>query len=222
MEKMKLLLSGKNDPLNWQNYIDAVNGVGAEAVAGYLPEADTSFDGLILCGGSDIHPREYGQENNGSIKIDENRDAAEFALLKAFVEAGKPVLGICRGMQLINIYFGGTLYQDIPEAELHKKHNGIDSVHSVTADADSILGKLYGRTFAVNSAHHQALDALGTGLRETARWNDQYVEAIEHTQYPIFAVQWHPERTCFANKREDTVDGAAIFETFIAMCQNKA
>ena len=219
MERVRLLLSSKDDYENYKHYIHAVEGVGAVGIAKYAPEVDTNYDGLILCGGSDIDPKYYGQENDGSVNIDLIRDAAEFALLQAYVDAGKPVLGICRGLQLINIYFGGTLYQDIPEAELHKKHNKCDNVHQVTAAADSILGRLYGESFAVNSAHHQAIDALGAGLRETVRWNDQYIEAIEHKEYPIFAVQWHPERMCFANKREDTVDGTGIFEEFIRMCK---
>lgn len=216
MGKTKILLSCGT---LHQNYVDAVNGLGAEATAKYLPEVDTGYDGLILCGGNDIDPARYGEALDGSVNIDFERDAAEFALLKAYLDAGKPVFGICRGAQLINVFFGGSLYQDLPEAELHKKHNGCDSVHSVTAVADSILGKLYGESFAVNSAHHQAIDVLGTGLRETARWNGQYIEAIEHTAYPLFGVQWHPERMCFRNKREDTVCGANIFQYFIDMCK---
>lgn len=216
MEKLKILLACA-DP--YKNYVEALEGLGAEPTPEYLPEVDTSYDGLILCGGSDIDPKYYGEPMDGSVNIDLERDKAEFALLKAYVEAGKPVFGICRGLQLINIFFGGTLHQDIPEADLHKKINGVDSVHNVTAKADSILGKVYGETFAVNSAHHQAIKDLGAGLRATARWNDRYIEGIEHKDHPIFAVQWHPERMCFNNKREDTVNGAEILQYFLNLCQ---
>ena len=202
-----------------QNYVEAISALGAEATASYLPTIDTSYDGLILCGGTDINPARYAEELNGSVDIDFERDAAEFALLQAYIDAGKPILGICRGCQLINVFFGGSLYQDLPEADRHKGKNNVDSVHNVTAIADSIVGRLYGERFAVNSSHHQAVKRLGDGLRASANWNGQYIEAIEHNFYPIFAVQWHPERMCFRNKREDTVSGADILLYFLAMCQ---
>ncbi len=216
MRKMKILLSSGTSA---ENYINALEGVGAEAVAKYLPEADTNYDGLILCGGCDIDPKYYGEEINGSKGIDIERDVAEFALLKAFVEAGKPVLGICRGCQLINVYFGGSLYQHLQRADLHVSVNGDDSVHNITATEGSILNTLYGESFAVNSSHHQAVKDLGKGLRATAYWNGEYIEAHEHTTLPIFSVQFHPERMCFAKARTDTVNGAKIFEHFISVCE---
>ena len=215
MEKLRFLLSCKG---KMENYINAVTGVGAIAEAAYLPEVDTNFDGLILCGGSDIHPKRFSEEINGSVNIDEDRDAREFALLKAFVEAGKPVLGICRGHQLINIYFGGSLYQDIPEALLHTSGLPTDCAHSVTAVEDSVLAKLYGTEFRVNSSHHQVLKKLGEGIRPTAFWEGKYVEAIEHETLPILSVQWHPERMCFERRREDTVDGRKVFDYFVELC----
>lgn len=216
MGKIRILLSGKT---NLQYYIDAVNGVGAEADARYLPTIDTSYDGLILCGGDDIHPSRYGEEINGAVNIDSDRDEAEFALLKAYVDAGKPVLGICRGMQLINIFFGGSLHQDLPEACLHTNQTKFYLAHTVTAKADSILGEIYGTSFVVNSAHHQAIKQLGNGLCPTAFWQDKYIEAVEHMSLPIFGVQWHPERMCFGEKRADTIDGADTIRKFIEMCK---
>lgn len=216
MRKIKILLSIGG---NAQYYIDAIEGVGAEAVAKSLPEADTDYDGLILCGGCDIDPQYYHEEVDGSVSINIERDRAEFALLSAYVDAGKPVLGICRGLQLINVFFGGSLHQDLPEAELHRKINGVDSVHDVTASEGSILYELYGASFSTNSAHHQAVKALGKDLRATAYWNNRYIEACEHVSLPIFGVQWHPERMCFGLERNDTVCGAKIFEHFVAMCR---
>ena len=216
MNKVRILLSGNT---NLQYYVDAVTGVGAEAYAKYLPEIDTSFDGLILCGGNDVDPSYYHEPMNGSVEIDSARDQVEFALLKAYLDAGKPVFGICRGMQLINIFFGGSLHQDIPESCLHRNQTDYYITHQVTAVPDSILSAAYGTSFCVNSAHHQAVKRLGDGLRPTAFWEDKYIEAYEHTSLPIFATQWHPERMCFGQKREDTVDGTALFEAFIAMCK---
>lgn len=216
MSKIRLLLSCKS---NTQNYIDAFGALGAETVAEYLPSVDTQYDGLVLCGGGDIDPKYFGEELNGSYSIDIERDKAEFALLKAYVDAGKPIMGICRGHQIINVFFGGTLYQHLPEAELHKSHEGNDSIHAIKAVSDSVLAKLYGESFFTNSSHHQSLKELGEGIRATAYWNDKYIEAIEHTERPILGVQWHPERMCFNHERSDTVCGADILKYFIDMCQ---
>jgi len=216
MNKPRILMSGK---LNLQSYSDAVNGAGGIAEAVYLPPLDTSYDGLVLCGGNDIDPQYYNEPVAGSVDIDQERDMLEFALLKAYVEAGKPVMGICRGYQLINVFFGGSMHQHIPESPIHT--NGTDHycTHSVTAESDSIVGRLYGSEFPVNSAHHQAIKTLGAGLRATAFWQEQYIEAFEHTSLPVFGVQWHPEKMCFALRREDTVDGAPIFEHFLQLCK---
>ena len=217
MEKIRLLLSCEVA----RNYVDAFENLGAETTAKYLPEVDTSYDGLVICGGSDIHPSRYGEPVDGSVDMDERRDEVEFALLKAYLEAGKPILGICRGHQLMNVYFGGSLYQDMSQAQWHDQVNDKDSVHPITALPDSVLGKLYGREFPVNSAHHQAVKKLGDGLRATAYWNGEVVEAMEHTQYPILGVQWHPERMCFRHQRQDTVCGADFLRHFVELCRSK-
>ena len=218
MGKTRILLSCKQRA---DNYIKAVEAVGAEAVAEYLPKVDTGYDGLILCGGSDVDPKYYNEKIDGSVGIDAERDENEIALLSAYVKAGKPILGICRGHQIINIFFGGSLYQHIPEYDLHTRKDERDSAHKVTAVPDSIIASLYGTELSVNSAHHQAVKALGEGLRATAVWNDQYIEAIEHTSLPILGVQWHPERMCLDNAREDTVSGLSIFEYFVSICREK-
>ena len=216
MQKVKLLLSGKP---RIEYYIDAVEKCGAEAVAEYLPVIDTDYDGLILCGGSDIDPKYYNESIDGSVGIDEARDENEFALLEAYIKAEKPILGICRGHQLINTFFGGTLYQHIPEADLHTRKENADEAHEVKSVSGSILADLYGERFFVNSAHHQAIKKLGDGLSVSAIWDDKYIEAVEHETLPIIGVQWHPERMCFSQARTDTVSGSKIFEKFIEMCQ---
>lgn len=214
MKPVILLSTGSNQ----QNYIDAVEAAGGIADAKYAPEVCPDYDGLILCGGSDIHPNYYGEEINGSVNIDDVRDRAEFALAKAFIDAGKPVMGICRGCQLLNVYFGGTLYQHIECAELHKSSGGVDAVHITSATSQSILGKLYGESFATNSRHHQAIKKAGAGL-EIMQYAGDIVEGFQHRELPVFAVQWHPERICAKKRREDTVDGIKIFEYFIEMCK---
>ena len=217
MKKAKILLSGKE---NIKYYIAAVEALGAEAVADTLPRADADeYDGLLLCGGSDVDPKYYNEEINGSGALNYERDECEVALLDAFVTSGKPVFGICSGHQLINVYFGGSLIQDIEESSLHKSRDGVDESHTVLADTVSIVGKIYGESFRVNSAHHQVIKVLGRDLRATATWGGKYVEAIEHTSLPILGVQWHPERMCFEKARPDTVDGAEIIKYFIDICK---
>ena len=138
--KPRILLSASANNIN---YINAVAGCGGIPFASYLPEVNTDFDGLILCGGGDIHPHYYHQEIDGSGEIDEARDDAEFALAKAFIEAGKPVLGICRGLQLLNVYFGGTLIQDLDNANEHTSKAGYDLIHPVHAAEGSVVHALF-------------------------------------------------------------------------------
>lgn len=217
VHKPKILLSG-NQKL--QNYIDAVNGTGGLAVAKYLPEINTDYDGLILCGGNDIDPMYYDEEIDGAVDIDYARDEAEFALLKEFIEIGKPVMGICRGCQLINVFFGGSLYQDINNAAEHSSFSDFDLIHRVIAVKGSTAEKIYGTDFVVNSFHHQAIKKLGKELKATMMSVDNTViEGFEHDSLPVFGVQWHPERMCFSKRRADTVDGVAIFEHFVGMCE---
>lgn len=217
--KPRILLSGN---AKLQYYVDAVEIAGAEAFAKYLPDITTDYDGLILCGGNDINPKYYCEEVNGSVDIDDARDEVEFSLLKAYLEAGKPILGICRGFQIINVFFGGSLCQHLPETNFHRSEMNIDVIHDITTVENSILNELYGSTFSVNSFHHQAIDKLGNNLRATAMWNDKYVEAYEHESLPVFGVQWHPERMCAAHIRNDTVDGIKVFNHFVDMCKNKS
>ena len=210
MGKVKLLIAAAEGAIS---YVDVFRALGADALQTYCPNVDLNYDGLILFGGGDVDPGYYNEPIDGSVSIDKARDKAEFALLDAYVHAGKPVLGICRGHQVINVYFGGSLYQDIPEALQHKS-----CTHLVTAVDNSVIKALHGDVLPVNSSHHQVVKVLGEGLRATAYWNDTYVEAMEHVSLPILSVQWHPERMCFEKKQEDTVDGAQLLSYFVRMC----
>lgn len=161
------------------------------------------LDGLVLQGGSDVSPQSYGQaplrpEWGG----DQVRDLYEIALLKEFGAQDKPVLGICRGAQLVNVAFGGTLYQDIPsqlpQAKKHRDWEVYDQCfHKLEFESKSRLELLYpGKVSArVNSIHHQALKDLGQGLVVEARSaDDALIEAVRSASGPyVYAVQWHPE-----------------------------
>lgn len=217
--KPKILLSALNKK---ENYINAVNNCGGIAEAQYCPEViSTEYDGLILCGGSDIDPKYYNEEIDGSVNIDAMRDSSEFALIKAFVEKGKPIMGICRGLQVLNVYFGGSLYQDISNSSVHCSFSDYDLVHNVEAVDDSFLYDMYGAEFSVNSFHHQAIKEVGEGFQVIASAG-KTVEAIMHKDLPIIAFQWHPERMCFDSKRDDTVDGSEIFRYFVDLCNDYA
>lgn len=205
---MKVLISiGKDaDPTN---YLNAVTEVGGEAYAMYLPPCAPTFDALILAGGGDISPHLFGQKNCGSHQIDLNRDLCELALLDCFTRAGKPVLGICRGHQVVNVWAGGSIVQDLGEQNIIHQWDCCDKVHLVSAGG--ILKDLYSPMFRVNSAHHQGVGPVGKGLNVTARSADGIIEAMEHCSLPILTTQFHPERMNGA----DTAPGERIFRWFI-------
>jgi len=171
-------------------------------VGGYLPVYDGSYDGLILCGGGDVHPRYYGEGVSGSVGIDERRDEAEFALIEAFLRSGKPILGICRGLQILNVYLGGGIIQHLRCAGIHSSFADYDLTHPLKA----IKGSMAQGLLTVNSYHHQGVGRLGKGLIPTA-FCDEVIEAAEHKSLPVFGVQFHPERM--------GEDGLKIFRKFL-------
>ncbi len=217
----KILLSfGMPTPIShYHLYVDAIEKSGGIAELRLYPEAEPEkYDGLLLCGGMDIHPSRYGEEVNGSVNMEEARDAAEFPLAKAFIEAGKPVFGICRGFQLLNIHFGGSLTQHIATADDHRNSEK-EAVHLVTAE-DGFFADTYGKEFPVNSYHHQAVNRLGNGLKVTlTSKEDGIIEGFEHETLPIFGVQFHPERMSYSWNRAETVDGEPMFQRFVEMCK---
>ena len=215
----RILISGSDGDRS--SYERAVRRAGGEPHSAYCPPVDLSWDGLILAGGGDIAPARFGQEDRGSQPPDLLRDRAELDLAEAFLAAGKPILGICRGHQVLNVALGGTLIQDLPPEvrPFHAHEEGEDDrIHPVRSRPGSLLRQLYGPLFSVNSYHHQGLDALGGGLIPTA-WSEWgVVEGAEHVRLPVFSVQFHPERMTGDLARRDTVDGGTIFRCFLALC----
>lgn len=213
---MRVLIAGiDKDTKNYQAALTAL-GVPFDV---QLENIDFDrYDRLLLPGGGDIAPAFFGQEDEGSKDIDEVLDRQQFAIFDAFFNAGKPILGICRGHQVINVALGGDLIQDLPTAKDHKKPTPAeDNHHAVTAEPGSLLERLYGPEFSVNSAHHQGLGRIGKGLKVTLRAADGVVEAVEHESRPVIGLQWHPERTGFAFLSDRAVDGQKLLEYFLAM-----
>ena len=219
----RILISGSDGSLS--NYENAILGAGGEPYSFYLPPLDDSYDALLLCGGDDIDPSRFGQENTASHGIDLARDEVEFTLAKLYLASGKPILGICRGHQLLNVVLGGTLLQDIGDP-LHLYHTRgdlpDDRIHPIHTCEGSFLYNAYGPVFPVNSSHHQVVDQIGEGLKVTAWSESGLAEALEHTSLPVRSVQWHPERMSYALRRADAVDGAPLFDWFIAAAGGKA
>ncbi|MGX7107229.1 gamma-glutamyl-gamma-aminobutyrate hydrolase family protein [Hutsoniella sourekii] len=161
------------------------------------------IDGLILSGGSDVSPSLYQQEAHYKLTATEpERDQAEAKLIHEILALGKPILGICRGLQIINSVLGGSLYQDLSlNPQVQVKHSQDSSmwypIHKVQVTKGSYLeGICQTDQLAVNSLHHQAINQLGSGLRASAYSSDGLIEALESTagENPqVLAVQWHPE-----------------------------
>ena len=176
-------------------------------------------DGLLLSGGEDVDTAFYGQTTTEKCgKITRPRDETEMKILSAFLATGKPILGICRGEQLMNVYFGGTLHQDIGHIAICQhtdwRHKNLGN-HKVTVKPGTKLAAIMGEaSFKANSLHHQAVDTPAPELIISAVSEDGIVEALEHPEHPFcISVQWHPEHMGAFSKLQQ-----GIFDAFVRAC----
>lgn len=210
-----------------QTYIDAI--IESGGIPFVLPlsenpksvfEALEQINGLILSGGTDIDPKHYSEENNGkSLGINEFLDSCEAVVIRLALEADIPVLGICRGMQALNVFCGGSLIQDIPsEHGFSVTHNLAKpeiAFHRISVEKASPLSDSMGfGEHLINSYHHQAVKNIAPDFSSCAVAEDGIIEAIYHkTKKYVLGVQWHPERD-----RDIAVDNKKIIDKFIRIC----
>ncbi|MGN6727345.1 MAG: gamma-glutamyl-gamma-aminobutyrate hydrolase family protein [Tepidisphaeraceae bacterium] len=218
-------VNGKPQYMTTWAYVEAVEKAGGLPVI--IPykvnPANVSayvdhLDGLLLSGGDDLDPQAFGEERHLMAEaIDPDRQRFEMALLREAERRGLPVLGICLGLQVMNVYRGGSLHQFLPDLTRgepleHRKLDDWTRRHDVTVEPGTQLAELTGKQrLACNTSHKQAIKSLGSGLRITAYAPDGIIEGIEDPSRPFFmAVQWHPER------QNDETDHLKIFERLVA------
>ncbi len=206
-----MITIGITDCSKWKNYHDWFRSEDVTIIK-LSPKEKNIADvdkcmGIVLTGGEDVHPRYYGMpeliQRKEELKLDinEERDEFEMQVIDKAYKKRIPILGICRGLQLANVYFGGTLIPDVNENSRlqHTKVSEKDKIHPLQVEPNSCLsGIITQHKGEVNSAHHQAADKIGKGLKVSARSQDGTIEALEiadQNQYPfLLLVQWHPER----------------------------
>lgn len=209
-------------------YVQCLERAGAEVRWIDVKDPDQAVsrmlecDGLLLPGGADIDPKLYGQERSEKCgKPNALRDAAEMKMLEAFLPTNKPILCICRGVQLLNVYFGGTLHQDLKKMQVckHADFRGrTKGTHPVKPLPRMKLGKILGEEIiTVNSMHHQAVDQVGLGLNVSAVSGDGFIEGLEVYLHPFcIGVQWHPEHMAKGNQQQQK-----LFDAFVTACKGE-
>lgn len=199
---------GENRQIVTQSYIDAVTEAGGiPLLLPIIPQSGSAAsytglcDGFLFCGGEDINPLLFGQEPlYGNCSTDLRTDLFHLSLMLDVLRAKKPVLAICRGMQVMNTALGGTLYQDLslyPSPALSHMQSSLlrsDPSHEISISSHSMLWNILGDSAYVNSFHHQCIQHPAQSLKVTARTSDGVIEAIEQNRHPFaIGVQWHPE-----------------------------
>ena len=221
-------VNAEQDTTFQRTYTKAIEGAGGVPILLPYVEGEEVIeqfaelcDGFLFTGGADVDPKRYGELPKDTCgEIECHRDELEFKVLKTALRTSKPILGICRGMQLINVALGGTLHQDIPsEIETLIQHSQSEPKFSPSHDAivleGSPLHRLMGKNrICANSFHHQAIKSLGSGLEIMAMADDGIIEAVclSDERY-LRAYQWHPERLY-----DSDTDNRLIFDDFIAAC----
>ena len=213
-----------------ENYLFSLEAVGAVPLILPIyddPEALDRYvglcDGYLIPGGIDVNPISYGETPHPLLETTRlDFDEYQLHLIERMRVSKKPVLAICRGIQIVNVAYGGTLYQDVSlHGEGTMRHSQVDITpggisHRVSIEDGSILHRLYGSELWTNSYHHQSIKDLGAGLRITARADDGIIEAVEATDHPyLHAVQWHP--ASFFVRPDNYM--LAIFEDFVKQCR---
>lgn len=212
MENCKLFIFGKKYSIvTFENYQNASEQSGFK-VEGYLSPTDAAneCDAILFSGGGDVNPHLYGEENEKCVDVDDMRDKDEFQYLDAFSKASKPIFGICRGIQIINVYFGGSLYQHIGDG--HK-----DGSHNINIIKNSFIDKAYPDGIRSNSSHHQAVKKLAPGFKISAISDEGIIEAIENPEKNIYATQFHPERMTLKYLSDLNSDGKNYFDFIYAI-----
>lgn len=194
---MRVLLTYRDATFHPSAYIEALDKAGAKTTLRCFQRVDKppfcirDYDALLLAGGIDIDPVYFGQEKHEKTELEDGFDAFEFDILKEFMDCGKPVLGICRGIQVLAVALGGTLHQHLPDLPtVTNNHSGNE--HPVIISPGSLLYDLFKTDrLIVNSRHHQAAATVPEHVNITARSDDGIIECIEYKN--TFGVQWHPE-----------------------------
>lgn len=207
-----------------QTYVNAILNAGglplllpAKGSENDCLELAEHLDGLLVPGGADVSTLLYGEEALQPVTMmNSSNDRFEIALIRRMAELNKPIIGICRGIQVINVAFGGSLYQDIP-SQIQTKQNHYqkgpryEPFHYVELEEGSKLADIFHcRTLAVNTFHHQSVKDVADGFRVTAKAHDGVIEAIEHKEKYILGVQWHPE--CMVDVHDEFIP---FFDNFI-------
>ncbi|EPX71645.1 peptidase family C26 protein [Schizosaccharomyces octosporus yFS286] len=184
-------------------YVDAIVKAGGTPIIVYpgLPKSKipSQVDGVILAGGDSVHPSRYGEDfkRNAPVTMDLDRDDLEWAIVDFAVKLHLPILGICRGCQLLNVYFGGSLHQQVSHegySNVHRPQKEKDHLaHAVIARSGHMLSILGSKPVFVNSIHDQGIHTVGRGLKPTVFAEDSLCEGIESVDGDILGVQWHPE-----------------------------
>ncbi len=225
MQRPWIALTGGEETIGYaerlaipRSYFVAVEKAGGMPFApglegDYTQEVLNRADGLLLTGGGDVDPALYGQEKHPATgDISRDRDRCEIALARAFYEAGKPIFAICRGIQVLAVALGGTLYQHVPDLPGVTANHGDKTVpHSSRLMPGSRLSAIFGaQNISVNTSHHQAVDRPPEGFAVTAFSDDGLIEGIEGGS--ALCVQWHPERMLDKGH-------LILFEDFIRRCR---
>lgn len=192
----------------WNSYIAAIQDAGGlpvlMPVSAHLEDCRTYMDmvdALLVPGGEDMHPKYFGEDPVRQVNhINLLKDEYDLELIRLAREQNKPIFGICRGLQVLNVALGGTLYQDLPSqvpgsiSHLQDSRLPALGIHKVKMAPDSILGGILGEEIYTNSFHHQGIKDLAPELRAVGWTGDGIIEAVETADGRIYAVQWHPER----------------------------